>query len=238
MKKLVVSKSNELVRSPSRLTLIEHRFLATCIGQIFKDDVISVETTFEINLEEFAEIFGIEKDTAYREFKKIALSLREKSIEVKEFGNSNFTVITSWVNAVKYDDSGQRLIVRFAEEIIPHISQLKGNFIRYNVGDIAQLTSPYAIKLFELLKSYNHKGERFQLNITIEELKSILGVEDGKYSLFGGFNRMLLGCLKEIEAYNGLRCRIIPQKVGKAGKKVGSLVFKIGEGWGDEELRK
>ena len=225
MKRLVVSKSNEIVRIATRLSLIEHRFLATCLGKIFKDNTITADTEFLVNIEEFSKLFSIDRKVAYREFKKIATGLVGKQIYFPEFDLPEITVLTSWVNVVKFNDTKEFLLVKFAEEIIPHISQLKGNFICYDVKDIVVFSSPYTIRLFELLKSYNHTRDRFQYLVDVDELKRLIGIDKG-YDLYSQLKRLLVLSLNEINNSSELKVQMFEKK---DGKKVVRILFKLGE---------
>jgi len=104
-----------------------------------------------------------------------------------------------------------------------YLIQLKEHFTRYSLSNIVYLNGN-AIRLYEVLKRYQYKGE---CEITVEKLKFYLGIEN-KYTKFYEFKRwVLMPSQKEIEKYTDIRFEFRPCK--KEKKKILSLKFYIFE---------
>ena len=48
--------------------------------------------------------------------------------------------------------------IRFATDIYPYLSELEKNFTKYRLANIVQLTSVYAVRLYELLICWLGQG--------------------------------------------------------------------------------
>ena len=67
----------------------------------------------------------------------------------------------------------------------------------YDVRNILKLTSVYSIRIYELLKQYEGMIDESKLSHTkrkfsIDELKKVLGIEDGEYQLYGHFKNKII----------------------------------------------
>lgn len=90
---------------------------------------------------------------------------------------------------------------------------------------LMSLSSKYAVSLYELIAQWVGLSHKTHETISLEDLRKFLGVEEGKYALFGALNQYVLTpAVTEINALApfNLTCLVI-----KTGRKVTHLRF----GW-------
>lgn len=54
-------------------------------------------------------------------------------------------------------------------EVMPYLTQLKGQFTKYQLKNIAYFNSVHSIRIYELITQYRSVGNR---EISVEELKN------------------------------------------------------------------
>lgn len=170
---LVVTQSNDLVQSRYNLPLAEMRLLFSVIAKIQPKD--TKMTTYHIPIAAFAKVLGIDKNSAYREMRKITKSLVTRFVEIKE---PDGDVQTTWFAQAKYIDGAGIVEVQLSESMIPHLLQLKnGNFTQCKLAMLVSFKSVYTTRLYMLLKQkrdYNPCANAYEFDLS--ELRKQLGV--------------------------------------------------------------
>lgn len=81
---------------------------------------------------------------------------------------------------------------------------------------IMSLSGKYAISLYEIVAQWTNLSHKTYETLSIEELRTLLGVESKKYPLFGSFNKHILQpALVEINALAPFNVRMLLIKTGK-----------------------
>ncbi|NLR91597.1 replication initiation protein [Flammeovirga agarivorans] len=90
-----------------------------------------------------------------------------------------------------------------------------GNYTQYLYSSVRHMRSPHAVRMYDLLSQ--GVGKYNSRKISVEELKSILGLSDSKsYKNFAAFNRSILQkCLKDINENTDLEVRLELIKTGR-----------------------
>ena len=102
-----------------------------------------------------------------------------------------------------------RFKIALTNEIMPYLTQLKGQFTQYQLNHISGFSSVHAIRLYELFTQYKRLGERY---ISIEDLKKWLQLED-KYDRYNNLNQwVLLPALAEINEKSDLFVEYEPSR--------------------------
>lgn len=95
-------------------------------------------------------------------------------------------------------------------------------------------SSKYAVTLYENASQWSNLSHKFTQEFSLDDFRSLLGVEDGKYSAFGALNKHVLKpAVDEINALAPFNISLVPRKTGKR-------VTSIQIGWWrktDEELK-
>lgn len=215
---ILVKKSNQLVNSCYNLSLIEHRFIALCSGNVHFTTEITPRTECKISLERYAEEFMVTLKEARSQFKEIKESLLTKKVTIKGFVSQ----VVSWVTKIDLYTNNEAYIM-FDEEVIPHLFRLNNGFIRYDVKYLSYFKSPNSIRLYELCKSNAYEKEKFIYRDSLIDFKKKLCIEEN-YKQCGSLNRQLDKWIKEINNYSDLEIELTEEK---KGKQVASLSFAI-----------
>ena len=169
----VVTQSNDLVSARYALPLGEMRLLFTVISKIQPDD--TKLTVYRIPVAEFADFLGVDRNSAYREMKKITQSIVTRYVEIKSPGS---LIQTTWMSQAKYVDGTGMVEVQLSESMVCHLLQLKnGNFTQCKLLMLLSFKSQYTLRLYMLLKQkrdHNPRAKTYDFELT--ELRKILGV--------------------------------------------------------------
>ena len=107
-----------------------------------------------------------------------------------------------------------------------YILEQTENFTSYFLENIANLNSTYSLRIYELLKQYQQKETlRGFYKVRIDDLRTILNIDDKKYKLYGHFkDKVLRTAQQELEAKTDL-CFTFEEI--KNRRKVDTLIFHI-----------
>lgn len=178
----IVVKSNNMIESAHGLTLAEQRIITMAIAWS-RDYVepLNIESWVEIRADNYAELFSVDIDTAYKQMRGAAKDLTERKIKLKGLDiktGLRATYLANWVSAAIYVESIGVIRVRFDEMVIACISQVERSFTSYKVSNIKKLSSLYAIRLYEILRQFKVPKKRY---LTIQEIREYLEVEGASY---------------------------------------------------------
>ncbi len=213
----LVTKSNRLIEARYKLTVREQRFVLLMASQIHPDD--DRFTFYEIEAKKLISLMGLEKYTrAYERQKEMITRLQTRIMKIQE---PKQEVRVSWIASSVYRDDGT-IEFEFSERLKPYLLQLKKEFTSYRLKDVIQLKSSYSIRLYELLKQFQRTRKR---RVKLDELKLYLGIDPGKYKLYGHFKKkVLLVAQDELEKRSDIRFEF--EEV-KEGRKVVAFEFRI-----------
>lgn len=212
---LTVCKANQLIEATYRLSLNEHRILNACIAQIDSLKPLSVNDKFELSASDFAKLFGISESRAYTELQDIAKTLYQRSITIynPDPSQPKITKIeTRWISVIGYLPADGKIFLHFSQYILPYLSELKGQFTKYELKNISGLKSIYAFRLYELLMQWKQKGSR---EIEIEWLKAHFEIQD-KYPAIKDFKlKVIEPAIKDINEKSNYQVIWTQRKTGK-----------------------
>ncbi|MFC7064240.1 replication initiation protein [Halobacillus seohaensis] len=190
----LVTKSNDLIEARHKhpLSAREQKIILTMVSmiQISDEDFM----TYDISVRDFHELLGLEGREKYTELKDIIESLMAKVIEIptKDGG----WLLTHWVSVAQYIEGEGIIKLKFVPELKPYLLQLKKAFTSYRLSNILSLKSAYSIRMYELMKKWQHLGK---LGVPVKDLKEKLGVKKGKYKQYGHLkSRVLNPAIKEL----------------------------------------
>ena len=110
----------------------------------------------------------------------------------------------------------------FSPYLKPYLLQLKTAFTSYRLSNILSLKSGYTIRLYELMKKWQHLG---RWECSVDSLREKMGATSKAYSLYGNFkNKILLPSVEELNEHTDLFVRY---KEIKKGRKVEKIEFSI-----------
>ena len=217
-RRILVKKSFDLVMYHHSLSLIEHRFLNMCIGGIYYKEKITKHTDCAVSTDRYASEYNIKYKEALSQLKEIQKSLIKKRVVTVEAAN----ISIPWITKMEFN-SNDEVYVNFHEKMIPYISKLSRNFIKYDIGIIKNLKSIHSIRIYELLKTRAYDNAGWKLHVELDEFKKMLVVANN-YRQYGSFKRMLDTSLAEINEHTDIKATVMERK---RGRKVVELVFSM-----------
>lgn len=225
-REMEVYKRNDMIqRGRHELSLKEQKCVLYAISKIKPDDSLFQEYTFELS--DFYRLCGLKKES-YTELKAILIGLKQKTWWIETAPNTESTV--SWFNKVRTSEKSGIVTVRFDDDMMPYLLELskQGTFYtHYQLKYVLAMKSQYAIRLYELLKSYQRNN--YEWFFEVEELKKQL--DCGNYARFPDFRRWVLEpAIKEINEFTDIKIYWEPTKEGKKVTRVTFyMVRKEGE---------
>lgn len=219
-KNYIITQSNHLIeaRHTKPLTAREQKIVLTMVSMIEPTDEDFKD--YDISVKEFSGMLGLEGSAKYTELKEITKDLMTKSIEIpKEDGGWLFA---NWISSAEYQKGEGIISLSFSPKLMPYLLQLKTAFTSYRLSNILSLKSTYSIRLYELMKKWQHLG---RWETSVHDLKLKLGVLEGRYKQYGHFKSKALNlAMKEINEKTDLH---ITFKEIKKGRKVENIEFSI-----------
>lgn len=221
MRNLTVKKDNALVSASYNFTTTEQRLILMAIAQ----GQNNISSLHKITAIEFAETYRITQESAYEGLKEAAKQLFERRfswIEKTEKGNTKH-VQARWVSRVAYVDGEGFIEIRFSEDVLPLLTELKERFTVYNLKHVAYLTSFYAIRLYELLIAWRstNKTPVFEL----ESFREQLGVLPNEYPRMTNFKQRVLDvALKQINEHTDIT---VSYEQHKRGRSISGFSFNF-----------
>jgi len=218
--KYLVTQSNGLIeaRQKKPLSAREQKIILTMVSMIQPTD--EDFAFYDISIREFHEMLGLEGREHYTEIKEIVENLMSKVIEIPQVDGG--WLMTHWVSTAQYLKGEGTIRLKFVPELKPYMLQLKTQFTSYRLSNILSLRSGYSIRLYELMKRWQHLG---RWECTVANLREKIGATTKTYDLYGNLkSKILLASIKEVNEKTDLH---ITLKEIKKGRKVEKIEFSI-----------
>ena len=225
-KKLTVCKANKVIEASYKLSLNEQRVVLACISQVDSTKKLLVTDEFELSAKNFSQLFSVSDENAYQALIDVAKSLfncylvvdnpypdrpRIKRLEMR------------WISSIKYLPDDGKIILMFAQDILPFLSELKNTFTKYRLEHVGKMTCIYAIRLYELLAQWQSVGKR---EVEVDWLKQQFQLDDS-YDRMSNFKaRVLEPAIKDINEHSNYQVTWVQRKTGR---RVTHLIFTFGE---------
>jgi len=221
----LVEKRNALneIMWRDRLTLQALRFLSIYLSRINARDINTRKVRFDIK--EFSRIMefkGVWSKPHY-------ISTMERLLgfvihqDLDNGGIESFQLFKK--GKLLKDDNGEWYVEMDAhDDALPLMFDFKDRYFTYKLWNVLRLKSFNALRMYEILKQYEEKGER---TLTIEKLKNLLGIEPTEYTRWDNFKyRVIDSCQKALEGKTDIKFTYTPIRNG-AGGKVKGIKFLI-----------
>jgi plasmid replication initiation protein len=161
-----VNISQELLSFWYRLEVSEKRIIWLILSQIKPynakyPDIPAEEVTsgrlYYLSAKDYAKLTETDEDNAFKLLKEAAKNLYERTIRNPNYNNTpNDKQDFRWIQSKAEINSKREIAIRFSEEIIPHISNLKGIAYReFYLEDCLKFKTHYAWKLYDFFSRRN-----------------------------------------------------------------------------------
>ena len=219
MKNDLVVKDNALINASYNLEVTEQRLILLSIIRARETGQgISSDSKLEIHASDYASRFDVTKEAAYNALKNAVNNLFERKFSFKEIHkdtNKEIVVKSRWVSRIAYVDDLATLEVTFAPDVVPLITRLEKHFTSYQLKQVAQLTSKYAIRLYEFLIAWRDVGKTPV--ISLSEFREKLGLDINEYQKMVNFkSRVLEPAIKQINELTDIHIKYEQYKTGRS----------------------
>ncbi|WP_180039203.1 replication initiation protein RepM [Acinetobacter sp. YH16052] len=226
MKNELVVKDNALMNASYNLEVTEQRLiLLAIINARQTGNGITADSKLEIHANDYASRFNVSNDGAYKALKSAVLNLFDRQFSFKEEdkkGNVG-TVKSRWVSRIKYIDDSATLEITFAPDVVPLITRLEQQFTSYQLKQVTQLTSKYAIRLYELIIAWREVGKVPQIELS--DFRNRIGLENTEYTAMCDFKkRVLEPAIKQINEHTDI---VTTYEQHKKGRSITGFSFKF-----------
>lgn len=214
--KYLVTQSNNLIeaRHKKPLTAREQKIVLTMVSMIQPSDEDFKD--YRISVKNFSEMLGLKGSVKYTQMKEIAENLMTKTIEIpKENGG---WILANWISSAEYKEGEGVIDLSFSPKLKPYMLQLKNQFTSYRLSNILNLNSTYSIRLYELMKKWQHLGK---CGCSVEDLRGKFGVSEGIYPRYANFKaRVLITAVKEVNEKTDIYIGFNEIKKGRSVERI------------------
>jgi len=216
MRDLVV-KDNALINASYNLDLVEQRLILLAIVEARGSGKgINANDPLEVHAESYINQFNVARQTAYQALKDACKDLFARQFsyqEINKRGNVE-NVLSRWVSEIRYIDDEATVKLIFAPAIVPLITRLEVQFTKYELQQISNLSSAYAVRLYELLIAWRSTGQTPVIELT--EFRNKIGILDDEYTRMGNFkDRVLNLAIAQINEHTDITVKYEQHKKGR-----------------------
>ena len=218
MKTELIVKDNALINASYNLDLVEQRLILLAIVEARESGKgINANDPLTVHAESYINQFSVHRNTAYQALKDACddLFARQFSYQsISEKGNI-INHKSRWVSEVAYIDNEAVVRLIFAPAIVPLITKLEEQFTKYEMQQISNLTSAYAVRLYELLFAW--RSTRKTPLITMHDFRKKIGVLDTEYKRMYDFKKYVLNiALKQVNEHTDIIVKVEQHKTGRS----------------------
>ena len=223
----LVVKDNALIEASHKLSEVEQRLILLAIlkGREFCDSIEQLtDKELIIHASDYVNAFDVDKTTAYRMLKQAVLGLFEAKWGYKYINSKGNVAVRyeRFTQSAEYVENEATVKFMFANSIIPMLVELERNFTSYEIEQVANLQSRYAMRLYECLIRF--KASKL-LNITLDELRFRFGLLDTEYKAMGDFKKRVLDmAVKDINDNTDIT---VSYDQHKQGRTITGFTFKF-----------
>lgn len=138
-----------------------------------------------LTAKEFSEVFNTDIDNSYRYLAKAINKLMKTDIKI-ERPESQSIVMINVCSKAEYIKKEGYVTIKFTDDIMPYLSQVRQKFVLYNLKEIANFGSLYTTRLYELIQEFKETGYMIK---SVDKLREIFAVGNSfkKYNDFKRF---------------------------------------------------
>lgn len=173
-----------------------------------------------LTAKEFSQAFGVDLDSCYRVLKRAGKKLMESSITLEEpelFRTQQINICSK----VTYLHKEGSIKVKFTDDIMPYLAQVRQKFVLYNLKEVANFGSLYSTRLYELIQEFKDTGYIIK---SVLQLRDVFAVGK-KFPDYYDFKRYTFAhAVNEINSQYEMNLRF---EELKEGRKVVSIRFEF-----------
>ena len=218
MKTELIVKDNALINASYNLDLVEQRLILLAIVEARESGKgINANDPLTVHAESYINQFGVHRNTAYQALKDACDDLFARQFSYQSLSEKGNVINhkSRWVSEVAYIDNEAVVRLIFAPAIVPLITRLEEQFTKYEIQQISNLTSAYAVRLYEILIAWRSTGKTPL--ITLYDFRQKIGVLDTEYKRMYDFKKYVLDiALKQVNEHTDITVKVEQHKTGRS----------------------
>ena len=218
----LIVKDNALIEASHRLGEVEQRLVLLAIlkGREYCDSVEQLRgKELIIHADDYIEKFGGTQQGAYKALKQAVMGLYRAEWGYKYLTNKGEQRVRyeRFTQSADYGQGEGTVSFRFADAIIPMLVELERNFTTYEIKQVAELSSSYAMRLYEFFMQHlDKKTGKGWLDISLDDLRFRFGLLPTEYKTMSNFKAYVLDfSLKQINTKTDLSATYTQRKQGR-----------------------
>lgn len=125
-----------------------------------------------LTAKEFSEVFNADIDNSYKYLKKAINKLMKTDIKIARAENQSIVMINVCSKA-EYIKREGCVTIKFTDDIMPYLSQVRKKFVLYNLKEISKFGSLYTTRLYELIQEFKETGYMIK---SVDKLREVFAV--------------------------------------------------------------
>ena len=218
----LIVKDNALIEASHRLGEVEQRLVLLAIlkGREYCDSVEQLRgKELIIHADDYITKFGGTQQGAYKALKQAVMGLYRAEWGYKYLTNKGEQRVRyeRFTQSADYGQGEGTVSFRFADAIIPMLVELERNFTTYEIKQVAELSSSYAMRLYEFfIQHLDKKTGKGWLDISLDDLRFRFGLLPTEYKTMSNFKAYVLDfSLKQINTKTDLSATYTQRKQGR-----------------------
>ena len=131
-----------------------------------------LEREHVLTAKEFSTVFNTNIDNSYKVLRKAVDKLMTTNLKVERQQSLELWKINV-CSMAKYNKNEGRIIIKFTDDIMPYLAQVRKKFVLYNLKEISNFGSLYTTRLYELIQEFKETGWILK---SVEQLREIFTV--------------------------------------------------------------
>ena len=221
--KELIEKRNVLneIRS-NNMTIQELRFFSIYLSKINSRDISTRVVRFSI--EDFCKIMNFGRPN----IKQLQASTNGLLCKVVNIPNDDggYTGFTLFKKCRVFKNEYEKWYIEIdaSDDALPLMFDFKNRYFTYELWNALRLKSANQIRMYEILKQYEHVGKR---ELSVTELRELLGIAPKEYDRWDNFKRKVLdSCQQALKETTDICFDYERGKVGAGGKWL-TIIFHI-----------
>jgi plasmid replication initiation protein len=221
----LVVKDNALINARFNLELVEHRLINLAIVEARETETgISCDSFLTIHASKYTEAFGGERQAAYKALKTACDTLFTRQFSYHTLTETGKRKLhrSRWITEIVYIDGDASVQLIFSPAVVPLITRLERDFTSYHTEQISQLSSKYAVRLYELLIAWKAVGK---VSFDLEDFRDKLGLGTTEYRPMSNFKKFVLDlAIAQINEHTDIT---VSYEQKKKGVRVSGFAFRM-----------
>jgi plasmid replication initiation protein len=184
-----VAVSNEMIMARLDWDIMMHRILMVLISQIDSknDDSFRVQ---RVPVRRIRDMAQVSQKSIHEEVAEATARLVREPIEFWSADKKDYKGYPIFAMC-EYKSREGMIEAKFNQDARPYLLQLREHFTQYRLRQAIPLSTPYAIRTYEIAKMIERPGERRSRQIPVGRFRKMFGLED-KYARHSDMRRRVI----------------------------------------------